>query len=63
MAKAHFTGFVCDRCGEIASVARSESEALTKAREKANRDGWDWRHPGWVLICPRCLSYEKERKQ
>ncbi len=48
------TTFKCDVCGDVAGVAQVESVALQIARLVARRDGWEWKHPHWGLICPTC---------
>jgi hypothetical protein len=52
--------FKCDRCGDIISSNINEQEALKEARINADRLGWEWHHPHWVLLCNYCKGGQNE---
>jgi uncharacterized Zn ribbon protein len=55
--------FLCNECGKQLSQNDNEQEALRIARLIAEKQRWEWFHPGWGLYCPECSKKYKDYRQ
>jgi len=45
--------FQCDKCSREVGVSHRD-ERTTRQIAMRDGEGWEWNHPDWDLLCPRC---------